>query len=100
MKPKPFASLNHFTVPFATLQTPSTIRGTAPTLRLESGALATATLVGPPEDESPRYNKAAGNILCGAGFLYEVEHQPPGQLLAQIVSVSYTHLTLPTSDLV
>ena len=47
------------------LQTPSTNRGIAPTQR-PFRAYGPATLVGPPDDESPRHKEAAGNFPCGA----------------------------------
>src|SRR5256885_6030973 len=66
MKPKPFASLNHFTVPFATLQTPSYKLGRRPCTTPRFGRTARPPWSGLRTTNRPDTTKPQGNFLCGA----------------------------------
>src|SRR5207249_11195576 len=81
MKPKPFASLNHFTVPFATCKL-LLLAGASPLHHdLISGARPGHLGRASGRRIAQIQQKAAGIIPCGAMSNMEGQDQPPGYCL-------------------
>src|SRR5712671_6857962 len=81
MKPKPFASLNHFTVPFATCKL-LLLTGASPLHHaLISGAWARPPWSGLRTTNRPDTTKPQATSSAARIPNLRVGHQPPGQLL-------------------
>src|SRR5262245_52863909 len=79
MKPKPFASLNHFTVPLATLKAPSTTGYDPNTPHDAANAQPDGPGSGTDRDAPPGYKKAAGSVSPAATVTPCVLQLPSGQ---------------------